>query len=121
MVFIWNQGRKVHNVQGNQKEGIRMAFHDWNGDGKRDSQDSFIDYQIYQHCTKKSSSTSGGSHGGGISTFGAIISVIAGLVLQAILYTALDIDVDHVPVIMIIVLWGLCSTLAAVVADRIGL
>lgn len=98
-----------------------MAFRDWNNDGKIDSQDSFIDYQIYQNCTKNNNTASGSNHCGGISTFGAILSVIAGLVLQAILYTALDIDVDHVPVIVIIVLWVLFSTLAAVVADKVGL
>ena len=60
-----------------------MAFRDWNNDGKIDSQDSFIDYQIYQNCTKNNNTASGSNHCGGISIFGAILSVIAGLVLQA--------------------------------------
>ena len=56
-----------------------------------------------------------------MSTFGAIISVIAGLVLQAVLYTVLGIEVDDVPVLIIIILWVVFSAIAAVVVDRIGL
>ena len=56
-----------------------------------------------------------------MSTFGAIISVIAGLVLQAALYTELGIDVDDVPVLVIIILWVVFSAIVAVVVDKIGL
>ncbi len=31
-----------------------MAFHDWNHDGKKDWQDDFIEYRIYQDVTKDS-------------------------------------------------------------------
>ncbi len=56
-----------------------------------------------------------------MSTFGAIVSVIAGLFMQAALYVALGIDVENVPVLVIIILWAVFSTIAAVVVDKIGL
>lgn len=99
-----------------------MAFYDWNHDGKKDFTDDFIEYNIYKESTKGSSNSSyTPSHGGGISTFGAIISVIAGLVGQVLLYMGLGIEVEDVPVFVMIVLWIVISTIAAVIADRIGL
>ena len=99
-----------------------MAMYDWNHNGKRDMGDNYIEYQIYKDVTgqnDKSSYTP--SRGNGMSTFGAIISVIAGLVLQAALYTGLGIDVDDVPILVIIILWIVFSTITAVVVDKIGL
>ena len=61
------------------------------------------------------------SRGNGMSTFGAIVSVIVGLLLQSALYVTLGIDVDDVPVLIIIILWVVFSAIAAVVVDRIGL
>ncbi|MBQ8627836.1 MAG: hypothetical protein IJ419_17045, partial [Agathobacter sp.] len=61
------------------------------------------------------------SRGNGMSTFGAIVSVIAGLFLQSALYVSLGIDVDDVPVLVIIILWGVFSAIAAVVVDKVGL
>ena len=53
---------------------------------------------------------------------GLLVSVIAGLVFQVVWYVALGIDIDDVPVlVIIIVLWSVFSTLAAVVVDKIGL
>ena len=59
--------------------------------------------------------------GNGMSTFGAILSVVAGLVLQAILYVVLGIDVENVPVLVIVILWGVFSAIAAVVLSKLGL
>ena len=56
-----------------------------------------------------------------MSTFGAIVCVIAGLFLQATLYVALGIDVDDVPLFVIIILWAVFSSIAAVVVEKIGL
>ena len=39
-----------------------MALYDWNHDGKNDSVDNFIEYQIYHDCTGNSTSNSGGGH-----------------------------------------------------------
>lgn len=99
-----------------------MATHDWNHIGKNDMADNFIEYQIYKDVTGQNNESSyTPSRGNGMSTFGAIISVIAGLFLQAALYVALGIDVENVPVLVIIILWVVFSTLAAVVVDKIGL
>ena len=99
-----------------------MAMYDWNHNGKNDMADNFIEYQIYKDVTgQKGESSYTPSRGNGMSTFGAIISVIAGLFLQAAVYVALGIDVDDVPVLVIIILWVIFSTLAAVVVDKIGL
>lgn len=87
-----------------QKGVKRMAMHDWNHNGKKDWQDNLIEHQIYKDVTgqkKEPSYTS--SRGNGISTFGAIVSVIAGLFLQSALYVALGIDVDDVPILVIVV------------------
>ena len=99
-----------------------MAMHDWNRNGKKDWQDSFIEYQIYKDVTGQDNKSSyNPNSGNGMSAFGAIVSVIAGLFLQSALYVALDIDVENVPVIVIIILWGIFSAIAAVVVDKIGL
>ena len=99
-----------------------MATHDWNNDGKNDMIDNYIEYQIYKDVTGQNDEPSyTPSRGNGMSTFGAIISVIAGLVLQAVLYTVLGIDVDDVPVLVIIILWVVFSAIAAVAVDKIGL
>lgn len=99
-----------------------MATHDWNHDDRNDMMDNYIEYQIYKDVTGQNDEPSyTPSRGNGMSTFGAIISVIAGLFLQAALYVALGIDVENVPVLVIIILWVVFSTLAAVVVDKIGL
>lgn len=101
-----------------------MAMYDWNNNGKKDMADDYIEYQIYKDVTgqnKGPSYTPSNGNGKGISTFEAIISVIAGLVLQAALYAGLGIDVDDVPVLVIIILWVVFSAITAVVADKIGL
>ena len=99
-----------------------MATHDWNNDGKNDMIDNYIEYQIYKDVTGQNDEPSyTTSRGNGMSTFGTIISVIAGLVLQAALYTGLGIDVDNLPVLVIIILWVVFSAIAAFVVDKIGL
>lgn len=99
-----------------------MAINDWNHDGKKDMVDNYIEYQIYKDVTgQKEESSYTPSRRNGMSTFGAVVSVIAGLILQAALYVALGIDVENVPVLVIIILWAVFSTIAAVVVDKIGL
>lgn len=95
-----------------------MAFYDWNHDGKKDFVDDYIEYNSYKSWKEqheKSSHTSGGS--GEMSGFGTFLCVISGLVWQALLYTALDIEVENVPVFVMIVLWVLFSAITAVVAE----
>lgn len=99
-----------------------MAMHDWNHNGRKDMADDYIEYQIYKDVTGQNKEPSyTPSNGKGMSTFGAIVSVIAGLVLQAALYTGLGIDVDDVPVLVMIILWLVFSAITAVVVDKIGL
>ena len=99
-----------------------MVMHDWNHDGKKDMVDNFMEYQIYKDVTGQKDETSyTPSRGSGMSTFGAIVSVLAGLFLQSALYVTLGIDVDDVPVLVIIILWVVFSAIAAVVVDKIGL
>lgn len=99
-----------------------MAMRDWNHDGKKDMVDNFIEYQIYKDVIgQKNEPSSTPSRDNGMSTFGAIVSVIAGLFLQSALYVTLGIDIDDVPVLVIIILWAVFSAIAAVVVDKIGL
>ncbi len=99
-----------------------MAMHDWNNDGKKDMKDNFIEYQIYKEIIDQNDKTSyTPRRGNGMSTFGAIVSVFAGLFMQAVLYVALGIDVENVPVLVIFILWAVFSAIAAVVVDKIGL
>ena len=99
-----------------------MAMYDWNHNGKNDIAASFIEYLISKDVTgQKDEPSYTPSRGNGMSTFGAIVSVIAGLFLQAALYVALGIDVDDVPVFVIIILWAVFSAIAAVVVEKIGL
>ena len=95
-----------------------MAFYDWNGNGKKDFADDFIEYHIYKESTSNNKHVSHSS-GNGISNFGAILSVIGGLVLQAIFYMIFGIEVENVPVFVIIVLWVVFSILCAAVIEKI--
>lgn len=99
-----------------------MAMYDWNHNGKNDMVDNFIEYQIYKEVTgQKDKSSYTSSRGKDISNFGAIISVIVGLVLQAVLYVALGINVENVPVVVIVILWVVFSAFVAVIVEKIGL
>lgn len=43
--------------------------------------------------------------GNGMSTFGAIVSVIGGLVAEAMVFTLFGVDVENVSVVVIVILW----------------
>lgn len=99
-----------------------MAMYDWNHDGKKDWQDDYIEYQIYKDVMGEDDESSyTPRRGNGMSTFGAIISVVAGLVGQCLLYMMLGIDVEDVPVIVMIILWAVISAVAAVIVEKMGL
>lgn len=99
-----------------------MAMRDWNNDGKKDMVDNYIEYQIYKDVTGQNDEPSyTPSRRDGISTFGAIISVLAGLFLQAVLYNGIGVDVEDVPILVIIILWVVFSGIVAVILDKIGL
>lgn len=57
-----------------------MAMYDWNGNGKKDSADSFIEYQIYKDCTNHRSSGSGVSSDWWVMPLLAIIAGVCPIV-----------------------------------------
>ena len=56
-----------------ESEVINMAMYDWNGDGKKDGADNFIEYQVYKDCTNNKNYSSGSSSDWWIMTLLAII------------------------------------------------
>lgn len=92
-----------------------MALYDWNNDGKMDSADDFIEYNIYKDCTNNSNYTPRRSNG--ISTFGAIVATIGGLFLAAFIIALLG-GGEDTPVIITIILWAVCSTVIGVWIDN---
>ena len=101
--------------------GIIMAMYDWNHNGKNDPVDDYLEYQIYHNCKSDNDRPHHTQSSGGISTFGAVFSMICGMVLQAFIYTVFGIDVKDVPVVILLILWVFLSALAAVVVEKIGL
>ena len=92
-----------------------MSMYDWNGDGKKDSTDNFIEYQIFNDSTKNSGG-SNHSFNGNMSTLGAIGCVIGGLVVTSLLFSGADLD--NVPGILLAIVWIVASiAIAAVVGD----
>ena len=99
-----------------------MAMYDWNHNGKSDITDNYIEYQVYKNVTEGDHEpVHTPSRSKGMSTFGAILCVIGGLILQALFYTLLDIEVDNVPALVILILWVVFSGVVAVVVDKMGL
>lgn len=98
-----------------------MAMYDWNHNGKNDPVDDYLEYQIYHNCKSDNDRPHHTQISGGISTFGAVFSMICGMVLQAFIYTVFGIDVKDVPVVILLILWVFLSALAAVVVEKIGL
>lgn len=96
-----------------------MAFFDWNYNGKKDWQDNFIEYQIYRDVTgqnKVNDQKSTVNNGNGMSTFGAVISVIGGLFLFTALFAFLGgdaEDMEAMPIFLIVVFWIICSGVVA--------
>ena len=100
-----------------------MAMYDWNGNGKKDMADDFIEYNIYKECTGKHEDTGyyRSSHKGGISTFGAILATILGLVVQAVIYYIFGVNVEDVPVVLIVILWIGFSAVIGNIFDNHGI
>lgn len=90
-----------------------MSMFDWNQDGKKDMVDNYIEYRVFKDCANKNETATSNSSGNGMSTFGAIISVIAGLFIQSALYGALGIEVEDVPIMVIVGLWIFFSSIVA--------
>ena len=56
-----------------------------------------------------------------ISLDGVLLAVIAGLLIQAIVYNSLGINVADVPVKMILLLWGVFTGIAGVFTEILGI
>ena len=82
-----------------------MAMYDWNRNGKNDPVDDYLEYQIYNNCKSDNDRPHHTQSSGGISTFGAVFSMICGMVLQAFIYTVFGIDVKDVPAVILLILW----------------
>jgi hypothetical protein len=93
-------------------------MYDWNGNGKYDEQDAFIDYQIY-HGDEKNTGTPHRSSSNGMSTFGAILCTVGGFVGAALIIALLGIE--DAPGLLIVVLWVVVSVILSVFAEKIGL
>ncbi len=92
-----------------------MAWNDWNGDGKKDTMDDLIEYQIYKNMKKNKDEPqyTYSSRKGGVSNFAAVSATILGFILVAFEYMLFNIDPSDVPVLVTVILWGVnCSVLA---------
>lgn len=99
-----------------------MALHDWNHDGKKDWQDRWIEYQIYQEAAKQKKDFPDRTSGSGVSTLGAVLSVVGGLFLCGLLLALFVGDnVEKVPVVILLILWGICGAVFAVFCDHHGI
>lgn len=96
-----------------------MAFYDWNGDGKRDSADNYIEYQIYKHSTDKNINNGYSSGKNGISTIGAIMATIGGFFGACAILTLFG-GGDDISVIGVIILWAICGSGLGVWFEKIG-
>jgi hypothetical protein len=65
-------------------------------------------------CDEKNYGSHSSSSNGNVSTFGAILSVIGGLIVTAMILA--PIGVEDVPGIVIIILWAIASTVLSVLA-----
>ena len=99
-----------------------MALHDWNKEGKKAFKDDFFAYSIYNNITKDSNNNYPKAPiKKGISTFGAILSTILGLVLIAVVFTIFDVNIDNVPTFLIIIFWIINSSVLSVICEILGI
>lgn len=99
-----------------------MAMYDWNYDGRKDGIDDYLEYQIiHKDHASGSNRAFYNTKSTGISTFGAVFSVVSGFVLAVLLYTVCDIDIKDVPVVITILLWVVFSAVMAEFAEKSGL
>ena len=84
---------------------MNMAINDWNGDGKKDVLDDVIEYGGYKNFmspeNKFSNKEQTKGSGGGISTFGAIVITVLGMLCSGAICKVLNIDSGF----LIVVIW----------------
>ena len=87
-----------------------MSMYDWNGNGKKDCGDDFIEYQIYQDVTKDYPSAPRSS--GGVSNIGAIVGTILTIFISAAILSPFDLD--GFPLLFLFML--LCAVIGGAIA-----
>ena len=85
-----------------------MAMYDWNGNGRNDRADDYMEYHIATSDSEKTPSYSGNGSG-----LGGFLSVFSGLFIEAFIFTLFDVEVSDVPMILILLLWIIFSALFA--------
>ena len=56
----------------------------------------------------------------GISYFGALLSIVMGYVLQNTLFTFSEVNTEEVPVLVVVALWFIFTTMIMVALDKVG-
>lgn len=82
-----------------------MALNDWNGDDKKNLLDGMIEYEGYKRFTSTENNNTNQKHAsgssGGISTFGAIVITVLGMLVSGAICKSLNIDSGF----LIVVIW----------------
>ena len=56
----------------------------------------------------------------GISYFGALLSIVMGYVVQNTLFTFSEVKTEEVPVLVVVALWFIFTTMIMVALDKVG-
>ena len=96
-----------------------MAFFDWNDNGEKDFADDYIEHQIYKKCIEEEHDNYTPSYGNGISTLGVIVATIGGLFSASAIVTLFGCEEDA-PVLIMIILWFVCSFGLGAWFEKIG-
>lgn len=95
-----------------------MSMYDWNGDGKKDAADNFIEYNICQDSTKGNGDHNySRSSDGNVSTLGAIGCAVGGFLATALLFSGTDLD--HIPTIFLLLIWFTLSVLIGWIVNKL--
>ena len=102
-----------------------MAMYDWNGDGEKDFIDDMIDLDIDDDlldtndngrpAPKKSRPE------GKLSGLGIFLSFLGSIIIFAVIYIVLDVDISEANVVGLLVMWALCFCLSAYICMRFNL
>ena len=83
-----------------------MAPRDWNRNGKKDTADYFIEYEMYKEFTgdRDDAPEKQSNSRGGMSSFRAAVIVILGFFLTAIIFGILGMGEDT-PAFLVVIIW----------------
>ena len=87
-----------------------MSMYDWNGNGKKDCGDDFIEYQIYKDTTKNYQPAP--HSGGGVSNIGAFVGTILTIFISAAILSPFNLD--GFPLVFLFII--LCAIVGGVIA-----